>query len=94
MNDQKYFPYLINYQSDDKKIGFFIYHYQFDSLFAWKAETTDGHSIIVKYLQEYNTEAHNLCAQKRLAPQLLHVSSPEELRKFQVVTQTLSLVRF
>ncbi|CAG8603078.1 24389_t:CDS:1, partial [Gigaspora rosea] len=44
------------------------------------AETTDGHSIIVKYLQENNVEAHNFCAQKRLAPQILHVSNPEELK--------------
>ncbi|CAG8682321.1 10353_t:CDS:2, partial [Dentiscutata heterogama] len=83
-NDQKFFPYINSYQTDDKIVSF-IYHYQLKSTLAWKAETTDGRMIVIRFLQEYNTEAHEFCAQKRLAPELLHVSNSEDLRKFQIV---------
>ncbi|RIB07618.1 hypothetical protein C2G38_2213924 [Gigaspora rosea] len=87
LNDQKYFFYISSYQTDadNKKIVLFTYYYQFKYALAWKAEMTNSHVIVIKYLQEYNTKAHELCAQKRLVPELLHISNFEELRKFQIV---------
>ncbi|CAG8684473.1 24319_t:CDS:2, partial [Racocetra persica] len=85
VNDQKYFPYFNHYITEGKKMISFTYHYQFESVLAWKAETVDGRIVVVKYFREYNIEAHEFCAKKSFAPKILHVANPEELRKFSVV---------
>ncbi|CAG8693348.1 5267_t:CDS:2 [Funneliformis caledonium] len=86
-SEQRFFPYLNKYQTEDNKTISFTYLYQFEGSlkFLWKAETIDGCLIVVKLAREYNADAHQLCAQKRLAPRLLCVSKPNELRKFQMI---------
>ena len=43
-----------------------------DSVF--RAVTNDGQNVIVKFVNQYGKEAHDLCSHNRFAPHLLSIS--------------------
>ncbi|CAG8496539.1 698_t:CDS:2, partial [Racocetra persica] len=43
--------------------------------FVWRATTETESPIIIKYTQTYNVNAHKICAEKQLAPQILFASN-------------------
>ncbi|CAG8694548.1 3573_t:CDS:1, partial [Scutellospora calospora] len=86
-SDQRYFPYFNQYQIEDNKIISFVYLYQFDDSkkFTWKAKTADGQMIVIKFVRNYNVEAHQLCSKNKMSPLLLYFNRPDELRKFYII---------
>lgn len=74
-NDQRYFPYTQTYRDEnDLPINFTYLHPLTDDFQKpiWKAMTSNGKSIVVKFTQQYNMTAHNICANQGLAPKLLY----------------------
>ncbi|CAE6423706.1 unnamed protein product [Rhizoctonia solani] len=78
-NNTSPFPYLTHYLDSTGQTVHFVYQNLLCSESPEKsiylAETTDAENpqpIIVKFVHSYNSDAHRLLAQNRLAPQLLY----------------------
>ncbi|CAG8752631.1 9869_t:CDS:2, partial [Gigaspora margarita] len=73
-NDQWLYPFPNQYLNKEIIVSF-LYNNWFTedhNRFIWKATTDDRHLIIIQFSPHYNTLAHKLCANKGLAPRLLH----------------------
>src|SRR6185312_14563226 len=80
-NDQHFFPYINTYM--DCMVNNFTYIAPLiiitndfkKLLLLWKAQAADGCKLVVKFTQRYDHNAHILCAEAGLAPQLLYVDA-------------------
>ncbi|CAG8675995.1 3581_t:CDS:2, partial [Racocetra fulgida] len=76
--DQRFYPFLHQYSDDFGNNIPFNYNDLFMedcTEFVWRATTEDKSSIIIKYTQTYNVNAHKICAEKQLAPRILFASN-------------------
>ncbi|RIA94124.1 hypothetical protein C1645_667433, partial [Glomus cerebriforme] len=73
-NDQRYFPYSSTYQDrNNNQINFRYIHPLTEDIQKpiWKA-IANNRPIVIKFARRYSAEAHNICAELRLAPNLLY----------------------
>ncbi|KAF8595571.1 hypothetical protein BDV93DRAFT_574716 [Ceratobasidium sp. AG-I] len=78
----RFFPYHRHYTDENGKVVHFTYE---ESLLPqeqrlralFKARTSDGKELVVKFVQTYCMRAHQLLADKRLAPKLLFDSGKQ-----------------
>ncbi|CAG8436860.1 14061_t:CDS:2 [Funneliformis caledonium] len=78
-NDQHYFPYFSTYQDKNNNRIRFKYIHPLTEDFQrpiWKAKA-NNHSIVIKFARRYSVKAHNICAELRLAPNLLYSKNPQ-----------------
>lgn len=83
VNSSRFFPYLRHYYNEQGERVDFTYQMSIASQKpVFKAITDDGHLITVKFVRQYNGEAHRLLAAKILAPRLLFDSNDDRNADF------------
>ena len=79
-SDQRFFPYIREYQTDDNTTVCFTYRHPLtdgQTRLVWQAVTDDDRQIVVKFTDQYNVPAHTCCAESGRAPQLLYAGNQE-----------------
>jgi len=72
---QRIFPFLHSYcDSSNHKVEFQYIDRLYDDKAVYLAETNDGHKLIIKFVQRYNSGAHRLLAGEGFAPELYYSS--------------------
>ncbi|CAI2177060.1 16235_t:CDS:2 [Funneliformis geosporum] len=79
---QQYFPYLRSFPINGKTVNFtYTEKLAVDhTRTIWKASTDNNKMIVVKFVTEYNRNAHDICHSKGYAPKLLYCSANNEIR--------------
>lgn len=80
---QRFFPYLRSFRPDRNSIVNFTYTEELaedHTRAIWKARTDSGDMIVVKFVTEYNMNAHIICWKRGYAPKLLYQSFHGEIR--------------
>ncbi|CAI2193690.1 1883_t:CDS:2, partial [Funneliformis geosporum] len=79
---QQYFPYLRSFPINGKTVNF-TYTEELandHTRTIWKASTDNNKMIVVKFVTEYNRNAHDICHSKGYALELLYCSANNEIR--------------